>query len=56
MKKRLCKSMPHIPLLKLRPELEDEADDDRDDLAIAQDSAANNGQTNEGANAGVVEE
>ena len=58
MKKRLCKSMPHVPLLKLRPELEDEdeANIDRDDLAIAQDTAAHNAQTNEAANAGVVEE
>ena len=58
MKKRLCKSMPHVPLLKLRPELEnqEEADDDPDDPATAQDTAAHNAPTNEGANASVVEE
>ena len=51
MKKRLCKSMPHIPLLKLRPELESQDEPD-DDQGTTQNTSDQNGQSNYRANAG----
>ena len=54
MKKRLCKSMPHVPLLKLRPELEDK-NEACDDPGNRQNTGDQNGQSNYRTNAVEIE-